>query len=119
MKTSFQKALGITFVSLLLGQVFHLILHQKYAFKGKLVSNFFIFMKNTPVESFKHVYTGSVRKEILHSWTCPPVVTRLLANAINDNLPVKWEVGFSSKLLHDVFLMLTKPALYLADHASS
>ena len=56
-----------------------------------------IFMKNTPVESFKHVYTGSVRKEILHSWACPHVVIRLLANATNDNLRVKWEVSFSFK----------------------
>jgi hypothetical protein len=79
-----------------------------------------IFMMNTPVASFKHVYTGSVRKDILHSWTCPPVVTRLLANATKDNLRVKLEVSFSSKLLDDVFLMLTKPALSLADdHASS
>jgi hypothetical protein len=76
-------------------------------------------MKNTPVESFKHVYTGSVRKEFLHSWTCLPVVARLLANATNDNLRVMWEVSSSSKLLDDVFLMLTKPALSLADHASS
>jgi hypothetical protein len=56
-----------------------------------------IFMMNTPDESFKHVYTGSIRKEILHSWTCPHVVTRLLANATNDNLRVKWEVSFSFK----------------------
>jgi hypothetical protein len=78
-----------------------------------------IFMKNTPVASFKHVYTGSFRKEILHSWTCPPVITRLLANATNDNIRVNWEVSSSSKLLEDIFLMLTKPALALADHASS
>ena len=57
--------------------------------------------------------------EILRSWTCLPVVTRLLANVTNDNLRVKWEVSSSSKLLDDVFLMLTKPALSLADHASS
>jgi hypothetical protein len=81
-----------------------------------------MFMKNTPFASFKHhdVYTGSVSKENLHFWTCPPVVTRLLANATNDNFRVKWGVGFSSNLLDDFFLMLTKPALSLADdHASS
>jgi hypothetical protein len=75
-------------------------------------------MKCTPVASFKHVYTGSVHKEILHSWTGPSVVTRLLANAINNNLRVKWEVRFSSNLLDDIFLMLTKTALSLADHTS-
>ena len=72
-----------------------------------------IFMKNTPVESFKHVYTGSIRKEILHSWTCPHVVTRLLANATNDNLRVKWEVSFSFKTARWCFFWCLQSPLFL------
>jgi hypothetical protein len=62
MKTSFQKALGITFVSLLLGQVFHLILHQKYAFKGKLVSDFFKYNMRVQRKNFTLERDAPVKK---------------------------------------------------------